>query len=140
MAYEAAGRTFAGILVNSIGGKAHYADKPTNPYKNDQVIASEIAAGILYGITNQEDFEFFDCFKKPDDFVFNMQIIYQYMTSRTYAGIVDGVTLALEHIKNIEPAVSECSVFSNQFATWAKTANTADLQDNIQYNLQKQKN
>jgi hypothetical protein len=65
------------------------------------MIASDLAAGVLYGITNEEDMVYYDCFADAGAFVTNMEVIYKYLTSNTYAGVVDGVTLAIENFKNI---------------------------------------
>lgn len=142
MAYEEAGRTFANILVNAIGGPIEHEPKTVEYPKSDFLMASDMAAGVLYGITNEENMVFYECFENASDFVTNMEVIYKHLASNTYSGVVDGVTLAVEQFKNIEQAVAGCpdaEVDTDVFATWAAGIDLDNLQQNIQYNLKHQK-
>jgi len=142
MAYEEAGREFAQILVNAIGGPIEHEPKTVEYPKTDFMMATDMAAGVLYGITDEQTMVWYDCFENPSDFVTNMQVIYKHLEDNTYAGTVDGVTLAVEQFKNIEQNVAACpsdEVDASIYATWASGIDMDNLQLNIQYNLQHQK-
>lgn len=101
--YSKAGEIFAHTFVQSIGGpitEFHQEQDTVNSIvKPVEVEAAEITAGILYGITQRENLDDLStCFYGADEFVFDIVKGFQMLTSRTFAGLINGATLLLETV------------------------------------------
>jgi len=111
--YSSAGEVFARAFITSIGGPVldfpEADDMVTSIVKPVEVEAASITAGVLYGITKRDNLDdLATCFYGADEFVFDVVKGFQMLTSRTFAGLINGATLLLETVMYIPQDLINC--------------------------------
>ena len=74
-AYQEAGNVIAKRFVKAMCGAVNHDAKLRKQGVTDELIASEIAAGILDNMSGDKDFVFYECFENSEEFVFNMKTV-----------------------------------------------------------------
>jgi hypothetical protein len=86
-------------------------------------IASELLAGLLYGLTGAQDLpDLQQCFYDGDEFVADVTIALEDITSFTGAGIMNGFILGISTLAYIPVDVKDCMIAKDDalvFAGWA---------------------
>ena len=110
--------------------------EPKKKEVSNGIQATEISAGVLFAITDQ----YWDipCFDNEDDFMFNVNVAYKSLTSRTLSGIQDGVKLFSQEVASLEQATQRCRIPGSEgvFAQWSADHS---LDEMVEHNLKHKK-
>jgi hypothetical protein len=151
-AYALAGHIFGKTLVETTGGSFI----PNNAILPDILpdilppivipdkveAASEIFAGVLYGITKREGLDQLnECFYGADEFLFDFITAWNDVASETFAGIINGMTLAMETVMYLPKDIYECAMAGSDlvgFLEWASIIETPEiLAETIRFNIKR---
>lgn len=151
-AYALAGHIFGKTLVETTGGPVH----PHNGILPDILpdvlppivipdkveAAAEILAGVLYGITKREGMDQLnECFYGADEFLFDFITAWNDVASETFAGLINGLTLAMETVMYIPKDIYECAIAGSdlhEFLQWASIIETPEvLVETIKFNIKR---
>jgi hypothetical protein len=154
--YGAAGHVFAHALVEATGGPIpdysyHKANGGILPYiipdilppiviPEPAVVAADVVAGLLYGITKRDKLDNLgECFYGADEFVYDLLHAYNDIASQTFAGLMNGFTLLLSTVMYIPSDLVNCYHAKEDVKAleeWASIfAHPADLKSTFEYNL-----
>lgn len=116
--YGALGATAAHTLIDVTGGPISTGGPlphiipdilPVIHIPTDVVIAADLFAGLLYGITEQEGFDnLSECFYGFDEFVYDILHAYNWIASRTFVGLINGFILLMMTVMYIPNDVMTC--------------------------------
>lgn len=104
------------------------------------VVASELVAGVLYGITKRDKLDNLgECFYGADEFVYDMIHAYDDIASQTFAGLMNGFILLLSTVAYIPVDLENCIHAKEDvkaFEEWASVfAHPLDLPSIVSYNI-----
>lgn len=116
--YMAMGSVYADALVMAVNGGVpegsliphpHIPNLPPIVIPKKVDVAADIFAGVLYGITEQDNLpKLNECFYDLDQFVYDFLHGYNWIASRKIAGLIDGFMLLLETIIYIPQDAMDC--------------------------------
>lgn len=145
--YDLAGQAFAQTLVAVSGGPIgeeiphpHIPNLPPIVIPQKVDIAADLFAGLVYGITQEEQLtDLGECFYGLDEFVYDFLHAYNWIASKTFAGLMDGFILLLETVMYIPNDVMGCVHAKGDigaFEQWlGQFKNPQELRPEIEYNL-----
>lgn len=104
-------------------------------------IATELAAGLLYGITEKENMDALSpCFSNPDEFVKDVLVAYQNLTNKSFVGMQVGSSYGLELLSYLPTSLETCTDYAVEdftgLAEWAQERIHVETKaDPIEFNL-----
>jgi len=143
--FEHAGQILGRRIAEQIGVQGNPRDKTVDlhhPLKKAK-IAGEVAAGVIYGITDKKgDAKLVRCFQDADHFVLDVEEVVHDLTSFTFKGLVAGVKKGIATIASIPVDLAQCAEAipeAAELGVWAAhIVEYKKVEDLVEYNIKRQ--